>query len=65
MCYIISLVNKTAKRIWNNNEVVNDIFHLSPTSEPTLIATVCRHSVVDVKINIFKNSTMIFKKTNL
>lgn len=65
MCYIVSLVDKTTKRIWSANKVVNDIFHLSPTNEPTLITTVYRHSVVNVKINVFKNSTIIFKETNL
>lgn len=64
VCYIISLVDKTAKRIWNNNKVVNDIFHLSSTGVPALNTTVCRHSAVDIKINVFKNSTIIFKKNN-
>lgn len=65
MCYLVSLVDKTAKRIWRDNKVVNDIFHLSPTSEPTLITTEYRHSVVNVKINVFKNSAIIFNETNL
>lgn len=65
VCYTISLVDTTAKRTWNNNKAVNDILHLSSTSESTLITMMCRHFIADVKINTFETSTIIFKKSNL